>query len=75
MFKNVKDIREFFITDGWGKNTDFEELTIESLEKIGVQSVIKNAEQGHKYFRMLFCGNIYDDKGNLVLYDIPVINS
>lgn len=75
MFKSASEIKECFIADGWSKSTDFEELTIADLKKIGVDSMLKNAEQGHKYFRMLFCGNIYNDSGNVVLYDIPVINS
>lgn len=72
MYKNVNEIKNAFIADGWSNRIQFEELNLHDLEKIGVCSMIQKAKEGHKYFRMLFCGNVYDENGKIVLLNIPV---
>lgn len=59
-----------FRKDGWNEEVSFTELTLEDAEKIGCTSMIGRIQKGHKYFRMAVCGNIYDQEGRIVLYDI-----
>ena len=74
MFKTTEQITNKFIKEGWSKNTSFEELELKEAEKEGLSFVIEGIKKGRKYFKMNICNNIYDDKGKIVLYDIPVIN-
>lgn len=67
-FNNVNQITEAFIEDGWGKNTTFEELTLEEAKENGYLFAIDGIRKGRKYFKMNICNNIYDDNGNLMCY-------
>ncbi len=70
-FKTVEQITNKFIKDGWGKNTSFEELSLEEVSENGM-SLVAGIKKGIKYFKMNICNTIYDDKGKVVLYDIPI---
>ena len=70
MFKSTNQIKDSFIKDDWNKSIQFEEVTITEAEQIGVTSIVEKIKNGRKYYRMLFSGNIYDDNGSIVLYNI-----
>ena len=70
MFKNTEQIKNSFIKSGWSESIQFEEVTITEAEQIGVDSIVGKIKNGRKYYRMLFSGNIYDDNGSIVLYNI-----
>lgn len=71
-YKTIEQITNKFIKDGWSKNTSFEELELKEAEEKGLLSAIEGIKKGRKYFKMNICNNIYDDKGKIVLYNIPV---
>lgn len=66
----AETMAEKFRKDGWNEDVSFNELTIEDAEKIGCTSMIGRIRKGHKYFRMAVSGNIFDEKGNIVLYNV-----
>lgn len=70
VFANVEQIREKFLKDGWNENTSFEELSLKEAEKEGYLFAINEIAKGKKYFKMKVSGNIYDDKGEIALYNI-----
>lgn len=72
MFNNIEEIRKAFINDGWSKDTIFTELTLNAAEKEGLLFAIDGIKKGKKYFRMNISGNIYDNNGEIVFYNIPV---
>ena len=72
IFKTTKQITEKFIKDGWNKNVSFKEVKLKEAEEKGLLFAIKGIEKGRKYFKMNICNNIYDDKGKIVLYNIPM---
>lgn len=69
-FDTIESIREFFINDGWGKNTDFTEYSFEDAQKDGCLSIMENIKKGKKYFKMNITGNVFDDNGNISFYNI-----
>lgn len=75
MFKTIEQITNKFIKDGWGNNTSFKELELKEAEEKGFLFAIEEIKKGRKYFKMNICNNIYDDKGQIVLYDIHVKNT
>lgn len=70
-FRNVEEITEFFINDGWGENTSFSEVCLKEAKEIGCNSVIRGIKNGKKYFKMNVCGNIFNENGQIVLFNIP----
>ncbi len=70
-FKTVEQITNKFIKDGWSKNTSFEELSLEEANKHG-SWMVNEIKKGKKYFKMNISNNIFNDKGKIVLYDIPI---
>lgn len=74
MFKTTEQITNKFIKDGWSKNTSFEELKLQEAEEKGLLFAVEGIKKGRKYFKMNTCNNIYDDKGKIALYNIPVRN-
>lgn len=73
IFNTVEQITNNFIKDGWNNNTSFEELELKEAEEKGLLFAIKGIKKGRKYFKMNGCNNIYDDKGKITLYNIPVV--
>lgn len=69
MYKNIEDIKTAFIKDGWSENIEFSEVT---ENEIGSCSMAKALREGRKFFKMLSSGNIYDDKGDIFFFNIPV---
>lgn len=70
MFTNVEQIREKFIKDGWNKNTSFVELSLEEAKEKGYLFAISGIAKGKKYFKMNVSGNIYNNKGKVLIYNI-----
>lgn len=69
-FDNVNQIREKFLKDGWSEDTSFEELSLKEAEKKGYTFALNEIAKGKKYFKMNVNGNIYNNKGEIVLYNI-----
>jgi hypothetical protein len=72
MFKTIEQITNKFIKDGWSKDTSFRELELKEAEEKRYLFAIEGIKKGRKYFIMNVSNNIYDDKGKILLYDIPV---
>lgn len=70
MFANTEQIREKFIKDGWSENTSFVELSLEEAKKKGYLFAINGIAKGEKFFKMNVSGNIYNSKGEILLYNI-----
>ena len=70
VYKTAEEITQKFIKDGWTENTSFSELSLEEAKERGLLFVIGGINKGHKYFKMNVCGNIYDDRGKLVMFNI-----
>ena len=67
-FNSSQEITEYFIKNGWTKDTSFSELTLEEAEKRGYYFAIRGLKKGHKFFIMNICENIYDEYGQLKLF-------
>ena len=72
VFYTTEQITKKFIEGGWNKNISFKELSLKEAEEAGYTFAITGINKGRKYFIMNICGNIYDDKGKLVMYNIPI---
>lgn len=71
-FTTVQEIAEDFIKKGWSKNITFTEVTLEEAEAKGFcYNMISVIKSGRKYFKMNVSGDIYDDTGKLVYFDVP----
>lgn len=73
IFTNTEQISRKFIEDGWNKNTSFVEVSLDEAKENGYLFMINNITEGKKYFRMKANGNIYDNKGEIVLYNIKTM--
>jgi len=71
IYTTTEEIRDAFIKDGWNGNTSFSELTMDEAKEKGYLFAVNGISKGQKYFKMNVCGNIYDEKGKLVMYNIP----
>jgi len=69
-FKTVEEITSNFIEDGWNKNISFTEVSLEEVKEKGCFSIVYSIKKGHKYFKMAVSGNIFDEKGNVALYNL-----
>lgn len=69
-FKNANEITRFFVDDGWGKDTNFSELSEAEAKERGLHFAIRGMEKGRKYFKMAVSGNIFDDNGKIAMYNI-----
>lgn len=69
-FKTPEAIAKKFIKDGWDKDTSFVELSPELAEKIGGTSIISDMAKGHKYFIMNGSDNIFNEKGEVAMYNV-----
>lgn len=74
-FKTAEEIKKAFIAEGWRADIEFKPLTLDAAEKIGVFDIIQNIKKGRKYFRMTATGNIFDDRGEIRLYNIKPIEN
>ncbi len=70
MFNDIEQIRDKFIKDGWNESVSFKELSMQEAKEKGYLFIIDGINKGKKYFKMNVCGNIYDDRGKLVLFNI-----
>lgn len=68
-YKSEAEITAAFINDGWSKNTSFTELSFDDAREIG-KYFVDLMLKGTKLFRMNICGNVYDDTGKLLFFDI-----
>lgn len=73
-YNTPAEIEEDFIKKGWSKNTTFTEITFAEARKGGYLGIIDKICKGRKYFKMNVCGNIYDDNGKIVYYNVPCIS-
>lgn len=69
-FKTAEEIKKQFIAAGCIDDISLEPFTLAQAEKMGVFGIIQNIKKGHQYFRMTASGNIYDDRGEVRLYNI-----
>lgn len=69
-FENAEEITRFFINDGWGENTTFSELTEKEAKEKGYCFATSGMKKGRKYFVMGVCGNVYDDNGEIAMFNI-----
>ncbi len=65
IYKNAEEIRAGFIKDGW-KDPRFTELTETEARNKGYIWF----RNDHKYFVMAASGNIFDERGKIVIYNI-----
>lgn len=73
MYNTAEQIRAAFVKDGWSSDTEFSELTMQEAREIGCYSIIRDMEREKKFFRMTVTGNIFDNCGKIVIYNIPAI--
>ncbi len=74
MYGTVEEITEAFKSKGWIK-PDFEAVTLGAARKMLGDSADHHYAKGGKLFRMRVTGNIFDSNGNIVIYNIPVIQN
>lgn len=70
-FSTVEEITNAFVKDGWSKDASFTELSLEEAKEKGHLFAIERIKKGRKHFKMNVSGNIFDDNGKVVLYNVP----
>ena len=73
-YRNCEEIRKVFIADGWSENIQFEEVKKKEFIRYGYY-MKRYVDQGHKFFRMVRTGNVFDDTGTIVYYNVPASGS
>lgn len=73
VYKTTEEITKKFIEDGWSPNTFFTELTLEEAVEKGYLFAIDKISKGHKYFKMNITENIFDEKGEIVMFNLKVL--
>lgn len=68
-YKTREEITAAFIADGWSTSISFRDATPEEIA--GNTYIKQAATQGRKFYAMTANGNMYDDAGTLVYYNIP----
>ena len=71
-FTTCAEIKDAFVKDGWNENITFEECTENELKTHYGYYIYKAFYEGRKFFRNIVSGNIYDDCGKIVYYNIPI---
>lgn len=69
-YNTAKEITDAFRADGWSDNTSLHELTLEEAEEKGLSFAIYEIPCGEKYYVMDEIGNVYDDAGKIIYYNI-----
>lgn len=72
IYASAEEITQKFIEDGWSKNISFSELTLEEAKEKGYLFAIGGLIKGRKFFIMNNGGHIYNDKGEVLMYNIKV---
>lgn len=67
----LTDVHDLFVRQGWSEDIELEELSAEDLSAIGVPLLASAVLNGKQFFRMKQTGDIFDSKGNVVVYSIP----
>lgn len=70
VYTTTQEITQAFIKDGWNEDTSFTELSLKEARERGLLLALKGIDNGCKYFKMNICGNIYNNKGKLVMFNI-----
>lgn len=68
-YATAEEITEGFRASGWSMNTLFTELTLMEARAKGYSFAVYGMLKGRKYFKMNN-GNIYDDSGKIVMFNI-----
>lgn len=63
-YESVEEITAAFIRQGWN-NPTFREMTENEDECCSMEAALK---AGHKFFRMIETGNVFDEHGNIYYY-------
>ena len=75
VFDTERDIAKKFIEDGWSADISFSELTLEEAKEKGYLFAVERIGKGHKYFKMNITGNIYDDHGEIAMFNMRTIRN
>lgn len=67
-YSTCEEIKEAFVKDGWGNDTEFSKVTIEEAKDKGYSFIARYINEGRVFFRMHVSNNIYDDTGKLILF-------
>lgn len=67
----AEKMKELFENEGWN-NVNFEEITKKEAEEKGLFFAILGIKKGKKYFRMVGNGNIYNEHGEIAMFNIGV---
>lgn len=70
-YKCAEDMKAAFVADGWSADIEVREATAEEIEKSGYY-IKSAAANGSKFYIMAGSGNMFDDCGKIVYYNIPV---
>lgn len=71
-FNTVEQITQKFIKDGWNKDISFNELSLEGAKQKGYTFAIDGINEGKKYFEMNATGNVFNDNGKVIYYNVPI---
>ena len=73
IFENANEISNAFQLNGWNEDTTFEEVTMEEAEIRGLLFAVSEIKAGRKIFKMNGTGNIYNQSGDLLMYNISIV--
>lgn len=70
MFNTVNEIKQHLVRNGWSDDISLQEISLEEAKNKGYLFAIDDVSKGKKYFKMDISEDIYNDKGEVVLYAI-----
>lgn len=73
IYENTEEIAKEFRKNGWEEDTTFTEVTMEEAVIRGLLFAVSDIKAGRKIFKMNETGNIYNQSGDLLMYNIPIV--
>lgn len=73
IYKNVEEIAKEFRKKGWREDTTFTEVTMEEAVIRGLLFAVSELKAGRKIYKMNETGNIYNQSGDLLMYNISIV--
>ncbi len=73
IYENTEEIAKEFRKNGWEEDTTFTEVTMEEAVIRGLLFAVSEIKAGRKIFKMNGTGNIYNQSGDLLMYNISIV--
>jgi len=72
-FSTVEEMKSHFISKGWTEGISFRVVLAAEAKGHGWAFMIPEIQNGRKYFILNDTGDVYDDSGKIVMYNLTTI--